>query len=111
MAFLTIIAAPGLSRSEHRRAVRLGPRATDSTRPIEALMEAARFDALDVTDVTSSFLETARAWRAEFAAHESELRAIIGSTWDERQRERGEMIGAIEEGLLQRLLVSGRARV
>jgi cyclopropane fatty-acyl-phospholipid synthase-like methyltransferase len=111
MALSTIVAAPGLSGPEHRRAVRLGPRATNSTRPIDTLVEAARFDAVEVTDVTSSFLETARAWHTEFAQHESELRDIIGPTWDERQKERGEIIQAIEEGLLLRLLVSGTARI
>ena len=107
MAFSTIVASPGLSRSEHKRAVRLGPRATNSTRPIDALMGAARFEAVRVTDETSSFLETACAWRSQFAEHENELRDIIGPTWDERQKERGEIIQAIKEGLLQRLLVTG----
>ena len=111
MAFSTIVASPGLSRSEHRRAARSGPRATSSTRPIDALMEAARFESVEITDVTSSFLETARAWRDEFAEHESELREVIGLTWDERQKNRGELIRATEEGLLLRLLVSGTARV
>ncbi len=110
MAFFTIVAAPGLSPSEHRRAVRLGPRATNSTRPVDALMEAARFEAVEIMDVTSSFLETARAWRSEFAEHESELKDTVGPTWDERQRERGEIIQAIQEGLLVRLMVSGTAR-
>jgi len=111
MAFSTIVASPGLSRPEHRRAARFGPRATTSTRPIEELMEAARFDAVEITDVTTSFLGTARAWHTEFAEHESELRDVIGPSWDERQRNRSKLIQATEEGLLSRLLVSGTAPV
>ena len=110
LAFFTIVAAPGLSESEHRQAVRLGPRATDSTRPIDELMGAARFGSVDVTDVTEDFLHTARAWHSAFARHEAELKDIVGTQWDERQTERGEIIQAIEEGLLRRILVTGTTR-
>jgi cyclopropane fatty-acyl-phospholipid synthase-like methyltransferase len=110
LAFFTIVAAPGLSTSEHRRAVRLGPRATDSTRSVDVLMGAAHFAAVEVADVTGDFLHTAREWHSAFAQHEAELRDVIGPQWDERQTERGEIIQAIEEGLLRRVLVTGSAR-
>lgn len=72
-------------------------------------MKAARFEDVDVIDVTGAFLETARAWLAAFDQHEDELKHLIGDEWEERQRARREMILGIEEGLLHRVLVTGVA--
>jgi hypothetical protein len=106
-AFLTITVSPGLSKSAHRIAVRLGPRAIASTRPIDVLMNAAGFIDVEVVDLTESFLDVARAWQREFINHEPELRAIMGHEWDERVRDRADMIRGVKEGLLGRLLVTG----
>jgi cyclopropane fatty-acyl-phospholipid synthase-like methyltransferase len=107
IAFLTIIVSPGLSKTAHRIAVRLGPRAIASTRPLDALMTAAGFRDVEVTDVTESFLRVARAWQSEFLRHERELREVMGDEWEERYSDRADMIRGVEEGLLRRVFVTG----
>jgi hypothetical protein len=54
--------APGLTKSAHRRAAHLGPRAIVSTRSLDVSMNAAGFVDVEVTDMTQEFLDTARAW-------------------------------------------------
>lgn len=108
-AFLTIIVSPGLSKSDHRIAVRLGPRAIASTRPLDVLMTAAGFTDVEVSDVTESFLDVARAWQSEFLRHERELREIMGDEWEERLSDRADMIRGVEQGLLRRVFLTGRA--
>ncbi len=110
MAFLTIIVSPGLSKWDHRIAVRLGPRAIASTRPLDVLMNAAGFTGVEEIDATESFLEVARAWQAEFLSHERELREVIGDEWEERVSDRADMIRGVEQGLLRRVFVTGTAR-
>lgn len=108
-AYLTIVVSPGLSKSDHRKAVRLGPRAIASTRPLDVLTTAAGFSYVEVTDVTKSFLEVARAWQSEFVRHERELKEVMGDEWEERLRDRADMIRGVEQGLLRRVLVTGSA--
>lgn len=110
MAYLTIVVTPGLSKTDHRNAVRLGPRAVDSSAPEATLMKRAGFRDVEVTDVTHDYLEVARAWQTQFFRHGEELKQILGEQeWEERQSDRQGMIRGIEEGLLQRLLVTGRS--
>jgi hypothetical protein len=108
-AFTTIVVSDGLSKSEHRRAARMGPRAVTSTRPLGVLMEAAGFEGIEVGDVTQDFIDTAEAWFEAFATRSLELRPLLGNEFDDRQKARQDMITAAGEGLLQRLLVSGTA--
>jgi len=70
---------------------------------------AARFEDIEVADVTKDFLETVQAWFDAFSANEAELRPLLGERFDERQQGRRDMIVATGQGLLQRLLVSARA--
>jgi hypothetical protein len=110
MAFLTIIVSSGLSKGDHRIAVRLGPRAIASTRPLDVLMNAAGFIDVVEIDVTRSFLEVARVWQSEFLRHERELREVIGDEWEERVSDRADMIRGVEQGLLRRVFVTGSIR-
>ena len=110
MAFSTVEIAPGLSKSQHRRAALRGPRAVVSTRPAGQLMSAARFSDVTVTDVTDDFLGTARAWFIEFNRYEGELKQVLGAqNWEDRQTDRAAMIDAVEAGLLRRHVVTGTA--
>jgi len=109
MAYATIVVAEDLSRSQHRRAARMGPRAVSSTRPIGALMETAGFEAIEVRDVTEDFTATAQAWFDAFAVRSRELKPVLRNEFDDRQKGRKEMIAAVDEGLIQRLLVSASA--
>ena len=69
-------------------------------------MEAAAFESIEISDVTADFTATAQAWFDAFAARERELRAVLHADFDDRQKVRQEMIAGVNDGLLQRLLVS-----
>jgi hypothetical protein len=107
-AYFTIFTAPGLSKRDHRRAVRLGPRAVGSSKEQAELLEAAGFIRIVVIDVTQDFLETARRWITHASELEDELRSTLGDAlFDEQQADRKEMITAVEDGLLRRALLVG----
>lgn len=72
-------------------------------------MEAAGFEAIEISDVTEDFTATAQAWFDAFAARARELRPVLRDEFDDRQKGRQEMIAGVGEGLLQRLLVSASA--
>ena len=108
IAYLTIFTTPGLSKRDHRRAVRQGPRAVASRREQAELLQAAGLVEVLETDVTADFLETARRWVNHASKFEGELRSTLGDTlFDEQQTARRAMIAAIEEGLLSRALFEG----
>ena len=105
MAFFTIFIRPGLSRRDHRRAVRLGPRAAASNRPPFELVAAAGFVEVDEIDFTGEFLETARRWLRFSREFEPGLRAALGNdVFDEQIADRTDMVAAIESELLRRSL-------
>ena len=105
-AFLTIFVTPGLSKRDHRRAVRVGPRAVRSDREPQDLLHAARFVDVEALDLTAEFLETARGWHDHSAPLERELRATVGEgEFDQQQADRRETVAAIEDGLLSRALL------
>jgi hypothetical protein len=107
-AYFTIFTTPGLSKSDHRRAVRLGPRAVGSQQGQAELLEAAGFTSIREVDVTEGLLETARRWLRHTGELEGELRNTLGDALvEEQQTDRGEMITAVEEGLLSRALFVG----
>jgi len=107
-AYLTIFTTPGLSKPDHRRAVRLGPRAVGSGREQADLLDAAGFVPIVVIDMTEDFLETTRRWLSHASELEGGLRRTLGDAlFDEQQTDRMEMITAIEEGLLSRALFVG----
>jgi hypothetical protein len=72
-------------------------------------MEGAGLEAIEIIDVTEDFHATAQAWFDAFAARAAELRSVLRNDFDDRQKGRKEMIAAVDEGLLQRLLVSASA--
>lgn len=88
----------------------MGPPAVAARAPDDVLMHQAHFEDIELTDVTSQFLSTARSWHERFARYEAEIKTVLGEArWEERQASRAELVRAVEEGLLRRLLVSGRA--
>ncbi len=109
LAYLTIVLASGLSKSQQRVGVRLGPRAVNATAPDHSLMQRAGFEDVDVSDVTAEFLDAARSWQREYNRHAADLKQIIGvKEFEDRQTSRAELTRGIEESLLQRVLVVGR---
>lgn len=78
--------------------------------PDDVLMQKAHFVDIELTDVTSEFMITARSWHTQFSRHEADVKKVLGQArWEERQASRAELLRGVEEGLLRRLLVSGRA--
>jgi len=65
-----------------------------------------RYGFVDVReiDVTSDYLETARAWRAARIRHRDELRPVDPEVYDERLEKGEKAIAAIEAGQLRRTL-------
>jgi hypothetical protein len=109
IAYTTIVATPGLDQPQQREAIRVGPPAVEATAPNDVLMHKAGFVDVTVTDVTSVFLDTARAWLREFERHEADVKVILGeASWADRQASRASIASGIENGLLRRSLVSGR---
>lgn len=105
-AFLTIFVTPGLSKRDHRRAVRVGPRAVRSDREPWDLLQAAGLTDVEAVDLTPEFLETARGWHDHSVSLERELRAAVGEAeFDQQQADRRETVAAIEDGLLSRALL------
>jgi hypothetical protein len=105
MAFFTIFISPGLSRRDHRRAVRLGPRAVASNRVQVELVAAAGFVEVDEIDFAREFLETARRWLRFSREFEPGLRAALGDdAFEEQLMDRTDMVAAIESGFLKRSL-------
>lgn len=110
LAYLTIVTAPNLEPARYKHALRAGPSAVAARAPDDLLMQKANFADIAVDDVTAEFLVTARRWHNEFSRHEADVKATIGeAAWEERQSSRAQTVRAIEDGLLKRVLVSGRA--
>ena len=110
IAYTTIVVAPGLDRNGHQEAVRIGPPAVTASAPDDVLLQKAHFADIQLTDITSDFLITARSWHAQFSVFEADVKKVLGETqWEERQASRAQLVRGIEEGLLRRLLVSGQA--
>jgi hypothetical protein len=109
MAFTTIHPTPGLTPAERRRAHRSGPRAVATRTDHVSLLRSAGFVDVEQVDITPAFERTARAWIEECTEHADELAAIEGADlFADRQVERGVQLRAIEDGLLQRAMLSAR---
>ena len=74
------------------------------------LVEAARFDRIESSDITDEFLRMAVLWLEVAADLEGDLRTVMGDeVFDDKLASRIETRGAIEAGDLQRLLFTATA--
>jgi cyclopropane fatty-acyl-phospholipid synthase-like methyltransferase len=103
VAFHTISVTPGLSRADHRRAMRAGPPAADDKGGSELLARAGFIDVREY-DVTEQYAATARAWREARLRHRDELRPLDPAAYDDRIARGAEAIAAVGAGLLRRTL-------
>jgi len=109
MAFVTIVAAPGLTPAQRREAGRSGPPAVLARQDHRSMLHAAGFADVRETDVTTGYRTAAQAWRDESIARETELRAAVGDElFDQRQEDRRRQLSGIDRGLLRRLLFVAR---
>jgi|GEM_PF-4907074 len=105
MAFITIHPAGGLKPSDHRKALRYGPVAVATRRPMRSLLAAAGFSVIEEVDYTEEFLITLEGWIDQWELYRSELETIWGrDVVDERQQERRGMIRVTGAGLLRRTM-------
>lgn len=73
-------------------------------------MERAGFADVVIDDSTPEFLETCRAWDNYSMLDKDRLREFFGDAmFNQLHRDRVRMIRAIEDGLLERVLVSATA--
>ena len=105
MAFFTITVAPGLSREEHARAVRVGPSRVAAAHDMPTLLIRAGFTDVRETEVTDQYLTTARTWLRTRDEHRAELERIDPERLAQQQRDMAEAVAAIQAGLLRRSLL------
>jgi len=111
MAFFTITVAPGLSREDHARAVRVGPFHVAAAHDMPTLMARAGFRDVRETDVTDQYLTTARLWLRVRGEHRAALERIDPERLAQQQRDMAEAVAAIQHGLLRRSLLEGSRRL
>ena len=105
LAFLTIEPTPGLSRSDRRRAHRVGPVAVAVRTDYPSLLASAGFTGIGSTNLTDEYLSTQSAWIAAISKREGAIRAIVGDAdFEERMQSRRDTVRAIEGGLLSRFM-------
>lgn len=108
MVFTTILAAPGLTGEEARRAVRVGPPGLRVDDDHPALLERAGFGGVREIDVTERYRATARAWLEQAEEMAIELSVVEGrEAFRQHQDDRRAALAAVEAGLLRRALFVG----
>lgn len=105
LGFFTITVAAGLSKRQHRRAARAGPRAVSARRDTASLLRQAGFVDIAETDVTPEYRLTIQAWFDAAESHRRELERTDAALLEEQQRDRRLMLAAVTEGLLRRSLL------
>lgn len=107
IAFFTIQPRPGLDPRRRRKANRVGPAGVAVPTSYESLLRSAGFRGIDAVDVTSEYHACQRRWIDAMARHEGPLRDSMGDEmYDQRVRDRGATLLAIDEGLLSRFVYS-----
>jgi cyclopropane fatty-acyl-phospholipid synthase-like methyltransferase len=106
MAYTTIYVAPGLERSDHRRAVSAGPWQVSARRPYGEMTEQAGFTGIVEIDVTDEYATTQQAW---FDAHEARADDVRTLSSEEdfalAQADRRRALDAIRRGWLRRCII------
>ena len=112
MACFVIHLMPGLSASDHARALELGPTEVAAEDDVVPMLECADFAAIEQVDVTDTFLQSCKTYHEVRDRYAGDLRRVEGDEdfEDEQSKQRGH-IEAVNAGLLQRsLLLAERPR-
>lgn len=92
-----------------RMARRDGNEHVEAARPYDVLMDEAGFVGVELTDVTSQYIETLRGWKEAWEAEADALGELMGAEeYARRMRNRGLDVAHAEEGLTCRFRVFGR---
>lgn len=110
LAVATIEVADGLQGSRRDRALKLGPGDVDAETSLRCMVEGAGFDVMNERDVTSDFRASIVRRLEALVRHEAALRQAEGDEAVDAEREkRSRMLTGVDEGLLRRTVVVGRA--
>ena len=111
MVFSVISVAPGLSRSDTRRAVENGPAFIEAEADYPRLLERAGWTLREVQDITVDFAASCRRQIQADKECRNALEPYLGATeYAARQAEWRSKVSAIEDGLLRRELFAATAK-
>lgn len=111
LALLVIETGRGLAPADRRRAADIGPPFVGSRSDVASMMRSAGFVDIECVDLTDQYRETAAAWHHQYAEHAAELEELVGrEVLAEKYSGRSGTLAAIDDGLLRRVLCTGRRR-
>ena len=109
LAFLVIAVADDLTTAERHRALEAGPDHVEAGDGYPGMLDAAGFEDVDFSDVTPEYRITLEAWIREWETEAAGITGLLGAgEFEERQQRRHRASAAIDDGLLQRWLISAR---
>jgi cyclopropane fatty-acyl-phospholipid synthase-like methyltransferase len=110
LAFFVIAVADDLTQAERHRAIDAGPDHVASLDGYPKMLDAAGFQAVEFLDVTAEYRITLEAWIREWEAEAAGIIGLVGAgEFEERQGRRHRASAAVDDGLLQRWLISATA--
>ena len=107
LAFFVVVPAAGLSSRDIERAVEAGPAHVEAGPGYAALLRQAGFADIEIVDVTDEYALTLSESIRVREVEATQLRDLIGmDVFAEGQADRRRELTAINDGLLQRHLIS-----
>ncbi len=108
--FTVISIPPGLSSTDHARALAAGPPFIDAEEAYPAVIEETGWEITDHLDLTGAFLESSRRMLDEEETHADELGRLHGAEdFAARLNKRRSRVDILGEGLLRRELFAATA--
>ena len=110
LVVVTIEMAEGLGPAQRARAAELGPEGLGTEGPLRDLVAQSGFEVVIARDLTEDFRVSLLDWLNALDQNEAELRRAEGNEMVDTEREkRTKMLTAVQEGLLRRTALVGRA--
>ncbi len=110
LVVVTIEMAEGLGPAQRARAAELGPEGLGTEGPLRDLVAQSGFEVVIARDLTEDFRVSLLDRLNALDQNEAELRRAEGNEMVDTEREkRTKMLTAVQEGLLRRTALVGRA--
>ena len=110
LVVVTIEIAEGLGVAQRARAIQLGPEDLGTGGPLRDLVAQSGFEVVIARDLTEDFRVSLLDRLNALDQNEAELRRAEGNEMVDTEREkRTKMLTAVQEGLLRRTALVGRA--
>ncbi len=110
LVVVTIEMAEGLGPAQRARAAELGPEGLGTEGPLRDLVAQSGFEVVIARDLTEDFRVSLLDRLNALDQNEAELRCAEGNEMVDTEREkRTKMLTAVQEGLLRRTALVGRA--